>query len=171
MNRSTTTPRLLAAVILGMSLALGGCQTPTPPSAPQTGLSQSQIAVLQQQGFKLTEDGWALSFADKLLFAVDDYLLNEQSRKALEKIGRALLSVDITQLRVEGHTDNTGSVAYNNKLSLQRANSVAEALADIGIARDGIITQGYGQSKPITDNRTAAERAENRRVVIIVPAP
>ncbi|MDR6585135.1 putative positive effector of YfiN activity, OM lipoprotein [Herbaspirillum sp. BH-1] len=166
---SSLSSRLLAAMLLGSTLLLSGCQTP-PPAAPQAGLTQSQVALLQQQGFHLTDEGWELSFADKLLFAVDDYALTEQSRTAVGKIGRALLSVDITELRVDGHTDNTGADAYNNRLSQQRADAVADALASIGIARDHIATRGLGKSKPIADNRTVAGRAENRRVVIVVPA-
>ncbi|MBG7619284.1 OmpA family protein [Herbaspirillum sp. AP02] len=168
LSTSSLSARLLAAMLLGSTLLLSACQTP--PPAPQAGLTQSQVALLLQQGFHLTDDGWELSFADKLLFAVDDYALTEQSRTAVGKIGRALLSVDITELRVDGHTDNTGADAYNNRLSQQRADAVADALASIGIARDHIATRGLGKSKPIADNRTAAGRAENRRVVIVVPA-
>lgn len=164
--------RLLGAMFVTASLLLAGCQTPppAPASAPRSGLSEAQVAVLKQQGFVQTDDGWELSFADKLLFEVDDFHLNAGSRVAVEKIGRALLSVGITQLRVDGHTDNTGSDAYNRKLSLQRADAVADALANIGIARQNISTFGMGKSRPVADNQTAAGRSENRRVAIIVPA-
>lgn len=146
-------------------LQLSACQTV--PSA----LSARQITLLQQQGFKQVGDGWELSFADQLLFDVEAYELTEKSREAVQKISRALLSVDIERLRVEGHTDSLGTDAYNHKLSTLRANAVADALGQAGIRRADITVHGMGKNKPIADNSTLAGRAENRRVAIIVLAP
>jgi outer membrane protein OmpA-like peptidoglycan-associated protein len=148
-------------------LQLTGCQTPPVAS----GLSENQITVLRQQGFTLTEEGWGLSFADKLLFELNSSNLTEKSEVAVEKIGKALLSVGLERLKVDGHTDGVGSAAYNDKLSLARANAVASLLNRIGIARPNITVRAMGKANPVADNTTVVGRAENRRVVIIVLTP
>lgn len=76
-------------------LALTGCQT-----APQKGLTPAQIAVLKQQGFELTEEGWAFGLSGKVLFGSDLEVLNAQSQEIVERIGKALLAVDIQRVRV-----------------------------------------------------------------------
>ena len=65
---------------------------------------------------------------------------------------------------LEGHTDSVGNDAYNQKLSEKRANAVAKALKDLGVSASKITTVGYGETKPIADNKTKEGRAENRRV-------
>lgn len=71
-----------------------------------------------------------------------------------------------TVVTVEGHTDSQGSDAYNEKLSQQRAEAVKQVLiTKFGIAADRVTAKGYGESKPVGDNNTAAGREENRRVV------
>lgn len=71
-----------------------------------------------------------------------------------------------TVVTVEGHTDSQGSDAYNEKLSQQRAEAVKQVLiTKFGIAADRITAKGFGESKPVADNATAAGREENRRVV------
>ena len=65
---------------------------------------------------------------------------------------------------LEGHTDSIGKEAYNQKLSEKRANAVAKALEDLGVSGDKIKTVGFGETKPIADNKTKQGRAENRRV-------
>jgi outer membrane protein OmpA-like peptidoglycan-associated protein len=71
---------------------------------------------------------------------------------------------------VLGHTDSTGSDAYNQALSERRAESVANFLANSGVQRARLATKGYGESQPIASNSTEAGRAANRRVEIkIVP--
>lgn len=70
---------------------------------------------------------------------------------------------------IEGHTDNMGGKAFNEKLSQRRAESVKKYLVDkFGIAADRLTAKGYGMSKPIAGNKTAADRAKNRRVEAVV---
>ncbi len=68
------------------------------------------------------------------------------------------------KLLIEGHTDNAGKAATNFKLSQSRADAVKQYFVDNGIAADRITAKGYGPSKPIADNKTAAGKAKNRRV-------
>ncbi|WP_447873881.1 OmpA family protein [Serratia fonticola] len=152
---------LLALVFITL-LTLAGCQ-----SKPQ-GLTAEQIALLQAQGFKLTENGWEFGFSDKVLFGNNVGKLSPQSTEIVEKMGKALKSVDIVQFRLDGHTDKYGEDSYNDQLSLRRANAVADVLAGVGIPRANIETRGMGKRQPVASNATSSGRAENRRVAIVV---
>jgi outer membrane protein OmpA-like peptidoglycan-associated protein len=68
---------------------------------------------------------------------------------------------------IEGHTDNTGTAAANKSLSEARARAVAAAIAAAGISADRLDPLGYGQERPVADNRTEEGRAKNRRVEIV----
>jgi len=146
-------------------LALTGCQT-----APQKGLTPAQIAVLKQQGFELTDEGWAFGLSGKVLFGSDVESLNAQSTEIVQRIGKALLGVGIERVRVDGHTDASGKEAYNQQLSLRRAKSVGNVLATVGMKQENIKLQGLGSREPVASNDTAAGRTENRRVSIVVIA-
>jgi outer membrane protein OmpA-like peptidoglycan-associated protein len=157
--------RLFSTVLMIAVLALSGCQT-----APQKGLTPAQIAVLKQQGFELTDEGWAFGLSGKVLFGSDVETLNSQSTQIVERIGKALLSVGIERVRVDGHTDASGKESYNQQLSLRRAQSVRKVLTSVGMKDENIQLQGLGSSEPVATNDTAAGRTENRRVAIVVSA-
>ena len=161
----TLSIRSFYAVLLMAVLALTGCQT-----APQKGLSPAQVAVLKQQGFELTDEGWEFGLSGKVLFGSDDDSLNPASTDIVERIGKALLGVGIERVRVDGHTDASGKETYNQQLSLRRAKSVANVLGTVGMKQENIQLQGLGSSEPVASNATAAGRTENRRVAIVVSA-
>ncbi|CNE83280.1 OmpA family protein [Yersinia frederiksenii] len=146
-------------------LVLTGCQ-----AKPQ-GLTPEQIAALQEQGFKLTDNGWEFGLTNKVLFDSDVRKLNSSGTQTVQNIGQALHNVGINHLRVDGHTDATGENSYNQKLSYERAAAVADSLATIGIPRTNIDVRGRGKLEPVADNRSAKGRAENRRVAMIVTVP
>jgi len=143
--------------------ALGGCQ-----SVPPKGLTAEQIALLKQEGFQLTDEGWEFGLSSKVLFGSDVDTLNAQSRSIVERIGKSLLSVNIQSVRVDGHTDASGRAAYNEQLSTRRAQSVAKVLIAIGMRAENVETRGLGSSEPVASNDTRAGRLENRRVSIVV---
>lgn len=157
--------RLFTITLVLAVLTLTGCQT-----APQKGLTPAQIAVLKQQGFELTDEGWAFGLSGKVLFGSDVDSLNAQSTEIVERIGKSLLGVGIERLRVDGHTDASGKEAYNEQLSLRRAKSVGSVLATAGMKQDNIQLRGLGSSQPVASNNTATGRTENRRVSIVVSA-
>ena len=157
--------RLFSTLMLMAMLALTGCQT-----APQNGLTPAQIAVLKQQGFELTDDGWEFGLSGKVLFGSDIESLNKQSTEIVERIGKALLGVGIERVRVDGHTDASGKESYNQQLSLRRAKSVGKVLTTVGMKEENIQLQGLGSREPVASNDTAAGRTENRRVSIVVSA-
>lgn len=157
--------RFFTLILFMGLLVLTGCQT-----APQKGLTPAQIAVLKQQGFELTDEGWAFGLSGKVLFGSDVESLNTQSTEIVQRIGKALLGVGIERVRVDGHTDASGKESYNQQLSLRRAKSVGNVLMAAGMKEQNIKLQGLGSKEPVASNDTAAGRTENRRVSIVVIA-
>jgi len=160
-----STVRVLFITLFVALLALSGCQT-----APPKGLTPAQIAVLKQQGFALTDEGWAFGLSGKVLFGSDVESLNPASTEIVQRIGKALLGVGIERVRIDGHTDASGKETYNQQLSLRRAKSVATVLTGVGMKEQNIQLRGLGSSEPVVSNDTAAGRTENRRVSIVVIA-
>jgi outer membrane protein OmpA-like peptidoglycan-associated protein len=101
----------------------------------------------------------------KLLFGFDSAEVGAEARTKVQRLARALMDVGIDRLRVEGHTDDRGSDAYNLRLSLRRAEAVANVLAGEGLARENIEVKGLGRALPVVPS----DAAENRRVAIVVP--
>jgi outer membrane protein OmpA-like peptidoglycan-associated protein len=154
-----------AAFLFIAIFTLSGCQT-TPPK----GLSPAQVAVLKEQGFKLTEEGWAFGLSGKVLFGSDVESLNPASTEIVERIGKALLGAGIERVRIDGHTDASGSQSYNEQLSIRRAESVGKVLRGVGMREENVQLRGLGSSQPVAPNDTASGRTENRRVAIVVIA-
>jgi len=79
-----------------------------------------------------------------------------------------LKSESAMQLIIEGHTDSDGPTDHNQILSQQRAESVKVYLVSGGISSSRLFTKGYGESTPVAPNTTAAGKAQNRRVELVV---
>jgi outer membrane protein OmpA-like peptidoglycan-associated protein len=103
-----------------------------------------------------------------ILFAVNEATLKPEASLVLAKLAGILLIMQDLNLRVEGHTDSTGTAAHNQKLSQQRADSVMDFLARQGIATGRMKAVGYGMDRPVADNNTAEGRQKNRRVEIVI---
>ncbi|MES1930793.1 OmpA/MotB protein [Salinisphaera dokdonensis CL-ES53] len=101
-------------------------------------------------------------------FEFDSARLTAQAESRLDNVAEALQSSESMQVRVSGHTDSTGSDAYNETLSQNRADSVKRYLVNEGIDGSRMTTRGYGESRPVATNETAAGRAQNRRVELDV---
>lgn len=115
-------------------------------------------------------DNITLNMPGNVTFAFDSANLDPKFHSVLNNVADTLRQYDQTVVEVAGHTDNVGSDAYNHKLSVERANSVANYLMGQGLLRDRFIVTGAGKSRPVASNDTAAGRAENRRVEItLVP--
>jgi outer membrane protein OmpA-like peptidoglycan-associated protein len=115
-------------------------------------------------------DNITLDMPGNVTFAFDSAALNPQFNAVLDKVAQTLTEFDQTVIQIAGHTDSTGTHAYNMKLSEQRAGSVKSYLAGRGVPSQRMQTVGAGPDHPIADNSTEAGRAENRRVEItIVP--
>lgn len=100
---------------------------------------------------------------NQVYFETNSAILQSISNVELDALVQYLKTTLNAQILIEGHTDNTGTVAQNNLLSLQRANAIVHYLEQKGIARERILSKGLGASMPIADNNTVAGRAKNRR--------
>lgn len=115
-------------------------------------------------------DNITLNMPGNVTFAFDSANLDPKFYPVLNNVADTLKQYNQTVVEVAGHTDSVGSDAYNQKLSVDRANSVANYFMGQGLLRDRFIVTGAGKSRPIASNDTEAGRAENRRVEItLVP--
>lgn len=115
-------------------------------------------------------DNLVLDMPSGITFAYDRADIQPQYRSTLDRVADVLAEYNSTLVDVYGHTDSTGSDAYNQDLSERRARSVADYLASRGVRPERLGTRGYGESQPVASNATEEGRAENRRVEIkIVP--
>lgn len=105
-----------------------------------------------------------------LLFEVDSTYVRPDLQRDLRVVAQSLLDYPDTTVEVVGHTDNTGSAAYNQDLSERRARSVAGILINEGVPSRRIAAYGRGEDQPIASNYTPEGRQQNRRVEIIIRA-
>lgn len=115
-------------------------------------------------------EGILITFDSGILFAVDRSDLTAEAQANLGKMAPILQKYDDTDILVQGHTDATGSDSYNQTLSEQRAGSVARYLAAQGVTTARMAVTGFGESRPVADNATAAGRQQNRRVEVAIVA-
>lgn len=161
---------LMRCITLAIAITLSACQSP--PSVPvESGLSEEQITVLRKYGFDQTNEGWELQMSGKLLFDFNADKLTGAQRAKIEKMAFSLHGIGINHLRVEGHTDDVGAAAYNEQLSLRRAQTVAQVLINAGIPKENVSVYGYGHTRPLPLTGTNAVRKENRRVAVVIPVP
>ncbi len=109
-----------------------------------------------------------LTLPQDLLFAVDSATLRPDLQQDLRVISRNLVDFPRSDVIVIGHTDNTGSAAYNQGLSERRASSVAQVLLSQGVSASRIQTIGRGLTQPVASNATPEGRRQNRRVEIFI---
>ncbi|WP_371181743.1 OmpA family protein [Xanthomonas sacchari] len=115
-------------------------------------------------------DNITLNLPDGITFDFNQSTLKPQFYSALNGVAQTLGEYNQTMIEVVGHTDSIGSDAVNQRLSEQRASSVAAYLTAQGVQPERIQTLGAGKKYPIADNSTEAGRAQNRRVEIrVVP--
>ena len=119
-----------------------------------------------------TDNGSAIlvNLPDGVTFDVASYTLKPTFRTTLDQVADSLIRYPNSLIDVYGHTDSTGSDAYNQTLSENRARTVANYLISRGVPAARIRSQGFGETMPVADNATEAGRTKNRRVEIkIVP--
>lgn len=105
---------------------------------------------------------------ENIFFDFNKYTLKPASYKTLNALVKELKSNPDMIIEVAGHTDNLGDDRFNMRLSQKRANAVKQYLVKHGISPNRIIAKGYGETQPITTNKTEIGRQRNRRVEIRV---
>src|SRR4051794_17964658 len=111
--------------------------------------------------------GLIVSMPD-VLFSTGSADLKPTARERLAKVAGILIAYPDIHVEVDGYTDSTGSVLFNEQLSQQRAGSVQSYLVQQGVPSSSIETHGFGQANPVASNDSAAGRQQNRRVELVV---
>ena len=114
-----------------------------------------------------TARGLIVNMSD-VLFDTGQYTLKPDTKISLAKVSGILQAYPGLKLQVEGYTDSVGGADFNQKLSENRASAVRNFLVAQGVQMNNIEATGYGQRDPVADNGTAAGRAQNRRVQLVV---
>lgn len=109
-----------------------------------------------------------VTFAADAFFDFDKSVLKPEGRAKLDDLVSKIRDVNLEVIIAVGHTDSVGSDAYNQRLSVRRAEAVKAYLVTKGIERNRVYTEGKGEKQPVADNKTAEGRAKNRRVEIEV---
>jgi outer membrane protein OmpA-like peptidoglycan-associated protein len=117
------------------------------------------------------EDGIVVNLSSSLLFTTDSAVVRPAGVEQLARLGDILAKYPEDRIRIEGHTDSTGSRSHNEELSLRRAEAVRDVLASRGVHPRQMLVDGAGPARPIADNSTAAGRARNRRVELHIDVP
>jgi OOP family OmpA-OmpF porin len=105
---------------------------------------------------------------DDVLFDFDRSTIKPEAAGILDRLVSFMNENKDKKVSLSGHTDSVGTEAYNQKLSERRVNSVRDYVVKKGVSAGSISGQGFGESKPIADNKTREGRAKNRRVEIKV---
>lgn len=137
-------------------------------AAAAAAIQNAQVdTVTDSNGLKAVK----VTFDSGILFATNKSTLSSAAKTALTKFAAVLLANPTMDVSIEGHTDNTGSLELNQKLSEDRAQAVAKYLMNQGVPSSQITNVvGLNYSVPVADNSTAAGRAKNRRVEIYMYA-
>jgi len=123
---------------------------------------------LQGSGVSVTRNGdnIILNMPSNITFDTNSSTLQSRFQNTLDSVVLVLNEYKSTMINVVGHTDSTGSKEYNQNLSVQRAISVANYLANKGVAQQRLAASGYGEAFPVAPNTTPEGRAQNRRVEV-----
>lgn len=174
------------AIIGGLAGALAGSQSDDNQAAMTVvggvigaAIGGSIGATLDQQAAELRAinpsftvtnmgDYLIVNMPQDVLFSVDSASLRPDLIRDLQSVGANLNRYPDSRIEVIGHTDNTGSAAYNQDLSQRRAVSVAEVLRSTGVPSNRVAAFGRGEDMPVASNATESGRAQNRRVEIII---
>ena len=136
-------------------------------------MDKQERELRQIEGIDVTrtdDDELRVTVRNEILFDFDSASLRSSSRDELREMAQVFNKYRDTTIAVNGHTDSTGSAAYNQRLSQRRANAVSNYLDDLGVSGSRIDASGYGESQPKATNASASGRQQNRRVEIYVRA-
>ena len=143
----------------------GKCVAPPPPPVatptPATPTAPTPVPVPVPTSEKV-------SYSADAFFDFDKAVLKPAGKASLDDLVSKLKGINLEVIIAVGHTDSVGTDAYNQKLSVRRAEAVKAYLQSKGVEANRVYTEGKGEKQPVADNKTAAGRAKNRRVEIEV---
>jgi len=109
-----------------------------------------------------------ITFAADVFFDFDKAVIKPEGKSKLDDVTNKVKGINLEVVIAIGHADSTGSDAYNQRLSVRRAESVKAYLVSRGLEGNRVYTEGKGEKQPVADNKTREGRAKNRRVEIEV---
>jgi outer membrane protein OmpA-like peptidoglycan-associated protein len=145
----------------------------TAKDAPPSAVSEAEYVIappppVSSARVKVTEK--KLELGEKVFFETSRATIKTTSYTLLDEVAQVLgANPGVRKVIVEGHTDNVGANEQNQALSEKRAAAVRDYLVNKGIAPDRLDAKGFGETRPIADNKTAAGRETNRRVEFVIP--
>ncbi|TBT87465.1 OmpA family protein [Propioniciclava sinopodophylli] len=140
----------------------------TPPPAEDPNAEAKAQQSLKDLGAQRTPDGWVLTLPETVLFEYNKYDILPGADAKLTEVGALLAHFADAEIRVQGHTDSTGSADGNATLSKNRADAVAKALSGKGVSASRMTVEGFAAERPVASNATDEGRAKNRRVEIVL---
>jgi outer membrane protein OmpA-like peptidoglycan-associated protein len=129
--------------------------------------AENDKAQMRARMLKDSARGLIVSMPD-VLFDTGKADLKPTARERLAKVAGILIAYPDIHVEIDGYTDSTGSLEFNERLSQERADAVRSYLSSQGVGSAAITTQGFGPSQPIASNDTASGRQQNRRVELVV---
>lgn len=147
-----------------------GALVPPPPPAPAPAPAAAAPAPAPAPAPAAPQPPAAtkVTYAADAFFDFDKAVLKPEGRAKLDDLIGKVKDINLEVIIGVGHTDSVGSDAYNQKLSVRRAEAVKAYLVSKGIEKNRVYTEGKGEKQPVADNKTAEGRAKNRRVEIEV---
>ena len=109
-----------------------------------------------------------VTYAADAFFDFDKAILKPEAKTKLDDLVSKTKEINLEVIIAVGHTDSVGTDAYNDKLSVRRADAIKTYLTSKGVEANRVYTEGKGKKQPVADNKTAEGRAKNRRVEIEV---
>ncbi len=137
------------SVMLGLRYAFNAAPPPPPPTpvaAPQQTAARTYL----------------------VFFDWDRADLTDRARQIIAEAAQATTRVQVTRIEVSGYTDRSGTVRYNQGLSVRRAQNVAAELVRLGVPRSAITAQGFGENNPLVPTAQGVREPQNRRVEIVL---
>ena len=134
---------------------------PAPAAAPAAAAPKAAPAPAPAAATKVT-------YAADAFFDFDKAVLKTEGKAKLDDLTSKVKGINLEVIIAVGHTDSVGTDAYNQKLSVRRAEAVKAYLVSKGIEKNRVYTEGKGEKQPVADNKTKEGRAKNRRVEIEV---
>ncbi len=156
------TPATAAKGCDGALVVAAPAPAPAPAAAPAPAPAAKPAPAPQPpQATKVT-------YAADAFFDFDKSVLKPEGKAKLDDLVGKVKGINLEVIIAVGHTDSVGTDAYNQKLSVRRAEAVKAYLVSKGIEKNRVYTEGKGEKQPVASNRTAEGRAKNRRVEIEV---